>query len=301
MLLLSFFIFMLSSSLHAQIFLMTVEKSGNGTGTVASENPGIYCGPDCTRDYAEGEHVILTAIADPGSVFVGWNGSGCQGDRVCPLIMASDLTVTATFSLLGSLSVNEGTIGTQITIADSGFGTKKGKVTVGGKSCKVLQWANESITFEIKTALAPGLYDVVVQLKEPKGASPITYEGAFTMMAPEIVTVNPGSAPTREIEVTGLHFGTKKGAVYFVNPENGRRMICRVTEHIIYDYEPWPEPYEQKENVYLTKCKVKEWNMDQATGESTLTFVVGRFLRAGTYGVEVVNKIDKTNALFTVN
>ena len=97
----------------------------------------------------------------------------------------------------------EGTIGTQITITGSDFGTKKGKVTVGGKPCKVSQWANESITCEIKTSLPPGPYDVVVQPKEPKDAQPITYAGAFTMMAPEIVLVDPGSAPTKKVRCLG--------------------------------------------------------------------------------------------------
>ena len=110
----------------------------------------------------------------------------------------------------------EGTVGTQISITGSDFGTKKGKVTVGGKQCKASQWANDSITCEIKKSLPPGPYDVVVQPKEPKDAQPIIYAEAFTMMAPEILLVDPGSAPTRQISVSGIYFGNRKGDVYLV-------------------------------------------------------------------------------------
>ena len=287
---------MLSSSLHAQAFLLTVAKSGNGAGTVASEHSDIYCGSDCSQEYAEGESVILTATADPGSVFGGWSGGECTGAGDCLLTMESDVTVTATFSLLGSLSVNEGTIGTQITITDTGFGTKKGKVTVGEKSCKVLQWANESITCEVKTALPPGPYDVVVQPKETEDAASIAYEGAFTMMAPEIVSVDPGSAPTQKIEVSGIYFGTKMGKVYLVDPATGKKKNCKLKEWYMDD--PWDEV---KQYTVQRKCKVTSWTMDPASGVSTLTFVRYWKLHAGTYGLEVVNKIGSATALFTVN
>ena len=191
-----------------------------------------------------------------------------------------------------------GTIGTQITVTGSNFGTKKGKVTVGEKPCKVSRWANDSITCEIKKSLPPGPYDVVVQPKEPKGAAPITYEGAFTMMAPEIILVDPGSAPTRQISVSGINFGNRKGDVYLVDPESGKRKICRFKEVDVDDDDSY---YDWKIEVAQKKCKVKEWTMNPATGESTLTFEIPRWLRAGTYGVEVVNKVGSAVALFTVN
>jgi hypothetical protein len=186
----------------------------------------------------------------------------------------------------------EGTIGTQITIAGSDFGSKKGKVTVGGKSCKVLQWANESITCEIKTALPPGTYDVVVQPLEQKDSESILYEKAFTMMSPVVTSVEFGSE-AREIDVSGTYFGTKKGKVYLVKPGSGRRMYCSVAKVHIWEDDDGIA-------MYGPKCKVKEWTMNPATGESTLTFQIPRWLRAGTYGVEVVNKVGRTTALFTV-
>jgi hypothetical protein len=191
----------------------------------------------------------------------------------------------------------EGSVGTRITIDGSDFGIKKGRVTVGGKACKVSEWTIDSITCAIKAALPPGPHDVVVQPKDPDGTGPVTYEGAFTMMAPEILSVDPGSGPTRKIRVSGIHFGTKKGKVFLVNPVSGRRMYCSVNREDTDD----DGDYDDEIEFYGTRCKVKEWTMNPATGESTLTFVVFRLLRTGVYGVEVVNQIGRTIAVFAIN
>ena len=192
----------------------------------------------------------------------------------------------------------EGTVGTQITITGSDLGTKKGKVTVGGKPCKTSQWTTESITCEMRSALPPGPHDVVVQPREPKDAAPISYEDAFTMMAPEIVSVNPSSRPTQKVEVSGTYFGTKKGKVYLVNPETGRKEICRFITRKSHDDE---NDYDYEIDLYLLKCKVTSWMMNPKTGASTLTFLRNWKLGAGTYRLEVVNGIGTATALFTVN
>lgn len=194
----------------------------------------------------------------------------------------------------GHDGATEGTMGTQITIAGSYFGTGKGKVTVGGKSCKVSEWVTDSIACEIRAKLPAGPYDVVVQPKEPKGTEPIVYEKALTMMAPEILLVDPGSAPTRKINVSGIYFGTKKGKVYLVNPANGRRMYCSVAKVHIWKGDEGIAMYDKK-------CKIKELTMNPLTGASTLAFTVFKNLRAGTYGVEVVNKVGSVSAIFTVD
>ena len=166
-----------------------------------------------------------------------------------------------------------GTVGTQITITDNGFGTKKGTVKVGGKTCTVSAWATDSITCEIKTAMPPPVpYDIVVQPKEPKGVEKITYEGAFTMMAPEITSVDPvsGSAPD-EIIISGNYFGTKKGKVYL--------------------------EYEQSGKLKKKNCKVKSWDMD-----SIIFFVpkTSKSFPAKEYTLKVANKVGEDSATFTV-
>ena len=78
-------------------FPLDVTKSGNGTGTVTSDVPGIDCGPDCSEIYDEDTLVTLTAVADPGSTFVGWSGSGCSGTATCVVTMDQARSVNAEF------------------------------------------------------------------------------------------------------------------------------------------------------------------------------------------------------------
>ena len=173
---------------------------------------------------------------------------------------------TGGISSTAELSVNEGTIGTEITITGSGFGTKKGKVYIGGLKQKVEAWSDSSITVIFKkykglTVDTPN--DVSIQWK-PKGSKTTNrtdLPGAFTLKKPEIGLINTGSGtPGDSITINGMWFGTKKGKVY----------------------------------LGQEKCKVKEWTMNPATGVSTLVFEVTSKLGAGTYGLEVENKIGRS-------
>ena len=77
-------------------FTVTVNKTG--AGTVTSNPAGINCGGDCTGTYPGGTTMTLTAAADAGSVFTGWNGGGCAGAGSCAV--STSATVTATFSVI---------------------------------------------------------------------------------------------------------------------------------------------------------------------------------------------------------
>ena len=77
-------------------FTVTVNKTG--AGTVTSNPAGITCGADCTGTYPGGTRVTLTAAADAGSVFTGWNGGGCAGAGLC--VVSTTATVTATFNVI---------------------------------------------------------------------------------------------------------------------------------------------------------------------------------------------------------
>jgi subtilisin family serine protease len=98
-------------------FTVTVNKNGTGTGTVTSTPAGINCGADCTEAYPGGARVTLTAAADAGSVFTGWNGGGCAGAGTC--VVSTNATVTATF----------GVIPPPITVTVNKNGTGAGTVT----------------------------------------------------------------------------------------------------------------------------------------------------------------------------
>jgi subtilisin family serine protease len=76
-------------------FTVTVNKAGDGTGTVTSDSSGIECGATCTGQFIQGSTVHLSAVPDPGSAFVGWSGD-CSGTSPCTLTQHA--TVSATFN-----------------------------------------------------------------------------------------------------------------------------------------------------------------------------------------------------------
>jgi len=78
---------------------LTVTKSGEGTGTVASSPAGINCGAVCSVKLDYGTQVTLTATADAGAVFKTWTGA-CNGQGpTCTLTIAGDTSTNAVFGL----------------------------------------------------------------------------------------------------------------------------------------------------------------------------------------------------------
>jgi uncharacterized repeat protein (TIGR02543 family) len=78
--------------------LVTVTKSGTGTGTVTSAPAGISCGTSCSTGVAFGNSLTLTAAPAAGSTFVGWTGA-CTGAATCKVTSSgADIAVTATFA-----------------------------------------------------------------------------------------------------------------------------------------------------------------------------------------------------------
>jgi hypothetical protein len=163
------------------------------------------------------------------------------------------------------LSVAEGTIGTELTITGSGFGTKKGKVLIGGLKQKIDSWTPASISVTVNKVPLPAeiAYDVLIQ---PKGTLGIPLFGAFTVKPPEIDSLDSyEAAPGTSITITGNFFSTKKGKVYLGDQVSGKRKNCKVTS----------------------------WGMD------SITFVVPKTSKsfpAGTYFLDVVNKIGVAEA-----
>jgi hypothetical protein len=80
---------------------LTVTLAGNGAGTVTSAPVGIDCATDGASDCAEvldyGTVITLTAVADAGSTFTGWNGA-CTGTEDCVVTITEAVAVTATFT-----------------------------------------------------------------------------------------------------------------------------------------------------------------------------------------------------------
>jgi hypothetical protein len=101
---------------------LTVTKTGNGDGLVASDPLGINCGTACSMSVSPSQIVTLTATANPGSTFAGWAGGGCSGVGACTVTVTSATTVTATFAL-NTYTVTVSKVGTGVgTIKSSPAG-----------------------------------------------------------------------------------------------------------------------------------------------------------------------------------
>jgi peptidoglycan/xylan/chitin deacetylase (PgdA/CDA1 family) len=86
---------------------LTVGTTGTGGGSVASSSGGIDCGAACQASYTSGTTVTLTAVAAPGSTFMGWSGDCTGSAAACTLDMTADRTATALFTTDPALTVRK--------------------------------------------------------------------------------------------------------------------------------------------------------------------------------------------------
>jgi hypothetical protein len=237
-----------------------------GANPCASTTPTIPYGTSCTLT------ITFTPTAT-GAQEAYFNITSDDPDT-------SLVTVALTGTGIGNdvtPSDTEGTIGTEITYegAPSGFGDKKGKVYIDDLKQKVISWSNTSVKVIVKKVtdlLTDTPYNVSIQWK-PKGSkttNTIDLPGGFTLKKPEIDEDLSDGTGTRGADATikGLWFGSKKGTVYL-----GEK-----------------------------KCKVRSWEMNATTGESTIVFVVNNKLVAAGYALRIENKVGKSTMLklFTI-
>ena len=159
---------------------------------------------------------------------------------------------------------SEGTIGTEIIIRGSGYGSKKGKVLVGTAPLKILEWTDTQIRGLLSNPLPPDTYDVTIR---PPKASAIVLADSFAVSAPAINNVDPTSgAFGKSIAISGYFFGTKKGKVTL----GGKN------------------------------CKVTSWTMGGPYGFSSITFIVPKGLTSGTKELKVTNGVGSDTVNFIV-
>lgn len=79
--------------------LLAAVSEGDGAGTVVSDPPGIECGADCSERFERGASVVLTALPDRGSSFLGWAGDCAGAEPSCAVDVAGPRTVSARFAL----------------------------------------------------------------------------------------------------------------------------------------------------------------------------------------------------------
>ena len=99
------------------VHTISVAAAGDGAGSITADVGAVDCGPVCSATVDDGTHATFTATAAPGSVFIGWSGSGvtCPGTDPCSVVITADTTVIATFRALETLSVS--------SVAETGAGS----------------------------------------------------------------------------------------------------------------------------------------------------------------------------------
>ena len=88
-------------------FNLSIDKRGDGNGTVTSTPIGIACGVDCEQDYTNGTEVELRAQANAGSTFLGFTGGDCVDEQVCIVTMNRSRNVKAVFASTEVLTVDK--------------------------------------------------------------------------------------------------------------------------------------------------------------------------------------------------
>ena len=76
---------------------LTVQKLGDGSGSIFSNPDGIACGETCSAQVAEGQAVSLTADPDTGSELTGWSVQSCGASLTCTVTVDTATSISATF------------------------------------------------------------------------------------------------------------------------------------------------------------------------------------------------------------
>lgn len=109
----------------ARTFTVTVQKQGDGNGTVTSTPAGLDCGGTCSAPFDAGTPVVLSAAASPGSSFGGWSGASCGGTGSCTV--SNTATVVAIFNTAANTS--------RLAVTKSGSGTGTVTSNPSGINC----------------------------------------------------------------------------------------------------------------------------------------------------------------------
>src|SRR5271157_3022711 len=104
------------SATFTQLYTLTV--STIGSGTVTSTDGFINCPGTCSHSYLGNSQVTLNATPAQGWTFSGWSGA-CSGTGSCVVTMTQNLSVSATFTQLYTLTVS--TIGSGTVTSTDGF------------------------------------------------------------------------------------------------------------------------------------------------------------------------------------
>lgn len=181
---------------------LSVQKAGNGEGTVTSAPSGISCGSTCSGSFNTNSPITLTAAASAGSVFTGWTGA-CSGTSTCTVTLSANASVTATFSTApGTLTVSlAGTGSGVVTSSPAGIncGTTCSASFSDGTQVTLNETPNSGSTFGGWGGACSGSGSCVVTLNK---ASSVT---ATFILSPPTLTVTVTGTGTVSSSPVGIN------------------------------------------------------------------------------------------------
>ena len=194
-------------------YTLTINKSGNGTGTVAdAPNVGqIGCGAFCSASFPAGTSELLGAAPDPGSAFAGWSATGCAHALDCTVTLSADTTVTATFVLnpVIVLSVAKAGNGSGAVISSpSGIncGSTCSASFPSGSSVQLRANPNASSTFSGWSGACSGTSTCTVTVSAAASVTATFNLQDFSMTpASPSMTLPPGGEGTDVITLAGMN------------------------------------------------------------------------------------------------
>lgn len=175
--------------------LLTIQKTGTGTGTVTSSDGIINCGAGCFANYPLGAVVTLNAVASSGSAFGGWSGACTGSNPTCQVTMNADKTATAMFNTIAcTYSINP---------TSQNFGSGGGTGNVNVTTTAGCNW----------TAVSNAGWITVTGGASGTGNGVVTYS----------VAPNAGAARTGTITIAGRTFtvsqaGAGTACTYSISP-----------------------------------------------------------------------------------
>jgi hypothetical protein len=87
---------LVSAHFALETYALTIDRTG--PGTITSDPPGLVCAQACSGTFAYGTTVVLSAAAEVGAAFTGWEGECRTSDSTCRITMDGARTAVARFT-----------------------------------------------------------------------------------------------------------------------------------------------------------------------------------------------------------
>ncbi|HEY6251648.1 MAG TPA: IPT/TIG domain-containing protein, partial [Candidatus Angelobacter sp.] len=124
-----------------------------------------------------------------------------------------DIVFTVPSPVITGLSPSSGPAGTQVTVSGSGFGASQNSGTItfyNAQTATVSSWSDNQIVASVPPNATSGYVRVVI------GSVASNTNLNFTVPTPQVNSISPVSGVVgTQVTVSGTHFGTGAGSVYF--------------------------------------------------------------------------------------